>query len=254
MMMSNLYFCKYFPETVDEENFLLPDAKPQWNPSRDILLNHVYLDLDVELEAKKLAGTARITFSSIKKELQGIFLDCCELAIERVSSESGQALRFKQNDQGVKIYLADSMGRDQSNTVSLDYKVEDPRLGLYFTGPDEHYPDKQWQVWSQGQDEDNKYWFPCVDHPREKVTSEIKVKVDKPYVAVSNGVLKDRYEDGDGRLVYHWSMEKPHSIYLISLGHWEFHRTIGLFRRYSSIFLCARRPRRGRSAIFRKDS
>ena len=228
-MMSNLYFCKYFPETVEEENFLLPDAKPQWNPSRDILLNHVYLDLDVELEAKKLAGTARITFSSIKKELQGIFLDCCELAIERVSSESGQALRFKQNDQGVKIYLADSMGRDQSNTVSLDYKVEDPRLGLYFTGPDEHYPDKQWQVWSQGQDEDNKYWFPCVDHPREKVTSEIKVKVDKPYVAVSNGVLKDRYEDGDGRLVYHWSMEKPHSIYLISLA-------IGSFTELSDCF------------------
>ena len=215
--MSNLYFCKYFPEIIEEDNFLLPDARPQWNPSRDIILAHVYLDLDVKLEEKQLAGTARITFSSTKKELQSIFLECRELRIERVTSESGQALKFKQNDRGVKIHLAESLGRDQSSTVNLDYKAEDPRLGLYFTGPDEHYPDKQWQVWSQGQDEDNKYWFPCVDHPREKVTSEIRVKVNKPYVAVSNGVLKDRYEDGDGRLVYHWTMEKPHSIYLISL-------------------------------------
>jgi len=229
MMMSNLYFCKYFPETVEEDNFLLPDAKPQWNPSRDIILTHVYLDLDVRLEAKRLSGKATITFTSIKKELQSIFLDCCELKIEGVTSERGQALKFKQNDRGVKIYLAESMGRDQSGTIYLDYQVEAPRLGLYFTGPDEHYPDKHWQVWSQGQDEDNKYWFPCVDHPREKVTSEIRVKVDKPYVAVSNGVLKDRYEDEDGRLVYHWSMEKPHSIYLISL-------VIGSFTELSDCF------------------
>jgi aminopeptidase N len=227
--MSNLYFCKYFPETVDEDNFLLPDAKPQWNPSRDILLTHVYLDLDVRLEEKKLAGRAKITFSSIKKELQSIFLDCCELKIEQVTSESGEALKFRQNDRGVKIYLAESVGRDRSSTINLDYRVESPRLGLYFTGPDEHYPDKYWQVWSQGQDEDNKYWFPCVDHPREKVTSEIRVTVDKPYVVVSNGVLKDRHEDGDGRLVYHWSMENPHSIYLISL-------VIGAFNELSDCF------------------
>jgi aminopeptidase N len=74
-MMSNLYFCKYFPESVEEYNFLLPDAKPQWNPSRDIILTHVYLDLDVQLEAKKLAGKARITFTLIKKELQSVFLE-----------------------------------------------------------------------------------------------------------------------------------------------------------------------------------
>jgi aminopeptidase N len=227
--MSNLYFCKYFPETVDEDNFLLPGAKPQWNPSRDIILTHVCLDLDIQLEAKHLEGKAKITFSSIKKELQDIFLDCCELKIERVTSEGGKALKFRQNDRGVKIHLAESMGRDQSGTINLDYRVVDPRLGLYFTGPDEHYPDKHWQVWSQGQDEDNKYWFPCVDHPREKVTSEIRVKVDRPYVVISNGVLKDRHEDRDGRLVYHWSMEKPHSIYLISLA-------IGTFTELSDCF------------------
>ena len=215
--MSNLYFCKYFPETVKEDNFLLPDAKPQWNPSRDMMLSHVYLDLEVEVEAKKLKGTARISFTSIKKNLGSIFLDARELRINRVITDDGQALQFKQNDRGVRIHLDGPVDRGQSSTVCIDYVVENPRLGLYFTGPDEHYPDKLWQVWSQGQDEDNKYWFPCVDHPREKVTSEIRAKVDKPYVVVSNGELKEKYEDDDGRLVYHWSMEKPHSIYLISL-------------------------------------
>ncbi len=215
--MSNLYFCKYFPEGVEAENFLLPDAKPHWNPSRDMMLSHVYLDLVVEVEAKKLKGTAHISFTSIKKNLESIFLDAREIRIDRVASDDGQTLQFKQNDRGVMIHLAGPVGRGQSSTVCIDYGVENPRLGLYFTGPDDHYQDKLWQVWSQGQDEDNKYWFPCVDHPREKVTSEIRATVDKPYVVVSNGELKEKYEDDDGRLVYHWSMEKPHSIYLISL-------------------------------------
>jgi aminopeptidase N len=217
MKMSNLYFCKYFPEGVEADNFLLPDAKPHWNPSRDMMLSHVYLDLVVEVEARKLKGTARISFTSIKKDLKSIFLDARELRIDRVTGDDGQALQFKQSDRGIRIHLAGPVGRGQSSTVSIDYGVENPRLGLYFTGPDEHYPDKLWQVWSQGQDEDNKYWFPCVDHPREKVTSEIRAKVDKPYVVVSNGELKEKHEDDDGRLAYHWSMEKPHSIYLISL-------------------------------------
>ncbi len=215
--MAGTYFCKYFPEGIEEQNFLLPDAKTHWTPSRDMILTHVYLDLEVEVEAKQLKGTACVSFSSIKKKLESIFLEARELTIDRVASEDGQSLRFKQSDLGVRIYFAEPVGRNQSSTVRVDYRVEDPRLGLYFTGPDEEYPDKLWQVWSQGQDEDNKYWFPCVDHPREKVTSEIRVKVDKPYVVVSNGVLKEKHEDGEGRVIYHWSMNRLHSIYLISL-------------------------------------
>ncbi len=215
--MTGRYYCKYFSEGVEEQNFLLPDAKTHWTPSRDMVLGHIFLDLEVEVEAKKLKGTAHISFSSIKKNLESIFLDARELTIDRVTTEDGQPLEFKQNENGVRIDLAEPFGRNESGKVRLEYWVENPRLGLYFTGPDEQYPNKLWQVWSQGQDEDNKYWFPCVDHPREKVTSEIRIKVAKPYVVVSNGVLKEKHEDGQGRLIYHWSMDRPHSIYLISL-------------------------------------
>jgi aminopeptidase N len=215
--MTSKYYCKYFPEGIEEHNFLLPDAKTHWTPSRDMVLTHVFLDLEVEVEAQKLKGIAHISFSPIKKDLEIISLDARELTIDRVATKNGKSLKFKQNDHGVQIYLAEPLGRNEIGTVRVHYRVKNPRLGLYFTGPDEQHPDKLWQVWSQGQDEDNKYWFPCVDHPREKVTSEIRVKVNKPYVVVSNGVLKEKHEDSEGRLVYHWSMDRPHSIYLISL-------------------------------------
>jgi aminopeptidase N len=53
--------------------------------------------------------------------------------------------------------------------------------------------------------------------------------VEKPYVVISNGVLKERYEDHAGRLVYHWSMEEPHSVYLISLAIGSFAELTGAF-------------------------
>jgi len=215
--MLSVYFCKYVPDGVDEQSFLLPDARPHWLPSRDVVLKHIFLDLHVELEAGRLRGSARLTFTPIKQGLESLFLDAREMRIERVSGEDGQSLPFFQNDRGVEIRLAAPLEREDGGTVRVDYVVENPRLGLYFTGPDEHYPTRSWQAWSQGQDEDSRYWFPCVDHPREKVTSELRVRVPKPYVAVSNGVLGERYEDEDGRLVYHWVMERPHSVYLVSL-------------------------------------
>ncbi|MBT8406016.1 MAG: hypothetical protein KJP05_01045, partial [Deltaproteobacteria bacterium] len=85
-MMSNLYFCKYFSEGVDEQNFLLADARPHWTPSRDMILSHIYLDLEVDVEGKKLEGTGHINFSSVKKNLESIFLDARELRIERVTT------------------------------------------------------------------------------------------------------------------------------------------------------------------------
>jgi aminopeptidase N len=215
--MSSVYFCKYVPDGVDEQNFLLPDARPHWLPPRDLALTHIFLDLQVELEAKRLQGSAHLTFIAIRDGLESVFLDAREMRIERVSREDGGSLPFFQDDRGVRIRLGAPLQRDGCGVVRVDYAVENPRLGLYFTGPDEHYPNKSWQAWSQGQDEDSRYWFPSVDHPREKVTSELRVRVAKPYVAVSNGVLRERCEDKDGRLVYHWAMERRHSVYLISL-------------------------------------
>ena len=29
------------------------------------------------------------------------------------------------------------------------------------------------EVWSQGQDEDSRFWFPCFDYPNEKQTTEV---------------------------------------------------------------------------------
>ena len=73
--------------------------------------------------------------------------------------------------------------------IAIAYRVDKPERGLYFIGPDEHYPNKATQVWTQGEDEDSRYWFPCFDYPGQLAISEIRVRVPKQYLAIANGEI-----------------------------------------------------------------
>jgi len=90
-------------------------------------------------------------------------------------------------------------------------------MGLYFVGPDEGYPDKPRQIWSQGEAEFNRHWFPSWDYPNDRATTELAATVAQPFEVVSNGRLVGIDELADGRRTFRWSMEQPHVTYLVSV-------------------------------------
>ncbi|MCR4294729.1 MAG: M1 family metallopeptidase, partial [Elusimicrobia bacterium] len=71
-------------------------------------------------------------------------------------------------------------------------------------------------MWSQSQPEDARRWFPCHAPPGEKATSEVRATVPSGFRAVSNGVLIDESSNGN-KSIFHWKLDRPHSIYLITL-------------------------------------
>ncbi|HWY13421.1 MAG TPA: M1 family aminopeptidase [Bacteroidia bacterium] len=94
--------------------------------------------------------------------------------------------------------------------------------GLYFINPKGEDPNKMPQVWTQGETQSNSAWFPCVDSPNEKATSEILMTVDNKYTTLSNGVLKNSKKNADGTRTDDWKMDLPHSSYLMMMGVGEF--------------------------------
>jgi aminopeptidase N len=142
------------------------------------------------------------------------------MKIKRVYLPDGRELRFYFDTlaQKLKIYLDRSYSFKDTLSVIVEYFVSNPRKGLYFIQPDSAYPDKPYQIWSQGQPEDNHYWFPCYDFPNDKATSELIATVKKNFVVISNGKLLSVSDDAKkGLRTYHWYMDKPHSSYLISI-------------------------------------
>ena len=109
----------------------------------------------------------------------------------------------------------------QPITIAIDYHVEKPQRGIYFIAPTADYPNKPTQVWTQGEDEDSRYWFPCFDYPGQLATSEIRLRVPNPYIAISNGILIDTQEEADAK-IYHWSQQQVHPTYLMTIAVGDF--------------------------------
>ncbi len=61
-------------------------------------------------------------------------------------------------------------------------------------------------------------WWPCVDHPTDKADSvEVRITCPTGLRGVSNGLLQDSTQNGDGTTTFRWKHRYPVASYLISL-------------------------------------
>ncbi len=61
-------------------------------------------------------------------------------------------------------------------------------------------------------------WLPTIDHPYDKATSEFIVTAPVKYQVVSNGLLVEETDLGDGRRVTHWKQSVPIASWLNAIG------------------------------------
>ena len=102
---------------------------------------------------------------------------------------AGRELAHSLSGGRLRIELGEGLTGGREETVNVEFSGS-PRRGLYFIGPDDAYPNKRLEAWTQGQDEDSRHWFPCYDYPNEMATSEIHVTVREPFTAIANGELR----------------------------------------------------------------
>ncbi len=176
-------------------------------PDRPFDTVHVYLDLNVDLARRRLTGFCRITVKPRRAGLRSLSFNAVDLKISKVLFD-GKAVRFK-NGGGNLVVTTPVMAEGDEHEVEVKYYVENPEAGL-------HFVKSPVQMWSQSQPEDARRWFPCHDTPGEKTTSEIRATVPAGFRAVSNGILLDHSKSGS-KETWHWRMDRPHSIYLITL-------------------------------------
>ncbi|BAC90729.1 M1 family aminopeptidase [Gloeobacter violaceus] len=195
--------------------FALPGARPHYNPDRPGNVEHIALDLAIDLEAQRASGTCRIRLRCVADQTRVFSLDAVELQIEAVHT-NGNPADFDHDGAVLWVRPAVPPVAGEVVELAIDYRVEKPRRGIYFVGPDADYPDKSVQVWTQGEDEDSRFWFPCFDYPGQLATSEVRVRVPARYQTVSNGVLTS-IEEHNGSKIYHWRQAQVHPCYLITL-------------------------------------
>lgn len=215
--MSHFFFDS---ETKKHKSFEMAGARPHYNPDRPGQVEHIFLDLTLDIPGQSFGGTCQIRLKPVRSGIKTLVLDAVDLQIEGV--KVGRAKQpFDYDGEQLQIHLKQPTTAGKVFTVAIAYSVTQPQRGLYFVQPDEHYPDKPTQVWTQGEDEDSRFWFPCFDYPGQLATSEIRVRVPKAYMAISNGELIETEVDGKQK-IYHWLQRQVHPTYLMTLAVGEF--------------------------------
>ncbi|MGK7939438.1 MAG: M1 family aminopeptidase [Crocosphaera sp.] len=210
---------KNFDSEDNNRKFELPGAKPHYNPDRYGQVDHIFLDLTLDIPHQSFTGNCSITLTPVRSGITQLILDAVDLNINSVLiNEVSQPFDYDQ--EKLIINLLQPTQEDPIK-LTINYGVENPKRGLYFIAPDEHYPDKPTQVWTQGEDEDSRFWFPCFDYPGQLATSEIKVKVPNNFIAISNGELISQKTVGED-IIYHWLQKQIHPTYLMTLAVGEF--------------------------------
>ncbi|MEO0408636.1 MAG: M1 family metallopeptidase, partial [Cyanobacteria bacterium P01_A01_bin.135] len=212
--------------------FELAGAAPHYTPDRPGQVKHIALDLSLDIPQRRYDGRCTILLEPVREGIGQLALDAVNLTIESVTVE-GMEQRFDYDGEQLQIHLDETPELGRPISVAIAYSVDQPQRGLYFIGPDEHYPYKPVQVWTQGEDEDSRYWFPCFDYPGQLASSEIRVRIPSNLMAISNGrlvsVAAADNDTGDGQdsdskseKIYHWRQDEVHPTYLMTLAVGDF--------------------------------
>ena len=177
---------------------------------------HYKIEVAFDESKKMLMGKVTTTLVPFLSEFTTLEFDAENMNFKRVSLGK-TPLPFDSLAKTIRIHLDKAHSFHDTLTVSIEYSCV-PQKGLYFIQPDSAYPDKPWQIWSQGEDMDNHFWFPCWDFPNDKATSEVIGTVRSAYTFLSNGKLVNVKEDKKaGTRTFYWKEEKPHASYLIMM-------------------------------------
>jgi len=197
--------------------FALASSTRHYERDRPFAIDHLALDVALDVAAKNIRATAMLDVRRVDPSAAEIGLDAVGFDVDAVTLD-GKSVEWRYD--GRTLLVAVAQGRDKGR-IAVTYRAT-PRRGLYFLEPDEHYPNRPRQVWSQCQEEDARHWIPCHDAPDLKMTTEVTARVPNGWYALSNGALASSARPKVGDFTYHWKMAEPHSSYLVTLVAGEF--------------------------------
>lgn len=189
-------------------------------------LEHTRLEVSFDYTRGFLQGKAWITFHPHAYATDSLLLDAQGMDIHGVSA-AGKALAYTYDQQVLHIHLPQQPGH--SYTVYIAYTAKPGQLktagskaitsarGLYFINPDSSIAGKPVQIWTQGEQQASSAWFPTIDRPNQRMTTEISMTVPDRYRTLSNGVLVRQLPQAGHLRTDTWKMTLPHAPYLVAM-------------------------------------
>lgn len=189
---------------------------------RDCDLLHLTLDVTVDFEGRRVYGTATSWVRALRQETAAVRLHGVGLEVRAVEDSRGRELAFEVAEPWITVTLQEPLARGEEEKLRVAYAAR-PQAGMHFRETTKYADGFEPQVWTRGQPEENRHWFPAWDYPNDRATFEARIRVGHDMAAVSNGELLDVQVHGGGERTFHWRMKDDLPTYLFGFaaGRWE---------------------------------
>ncbi len=196
--------------------FTLEGTRRVYERSRPFRIDHIALELELDVAERRFAATAELTIVRVDAEATEVSLDGVGFDIARVELSRGRgkwrAASFVYDGEVLTVPFART---ERRGVLRVRYTTK-PRRGMYFLAPDEAVPERPLQVWTQCQDEDARHVFPCHDKPHVRQTMDVQVKAPPGWFVLSNGErAHNPRQERAGH--YRYRMAEPMPSYLFTM-------------------------------------
>jgi aminopeptidase N len=196
-------------------------------------LVHTKLDVRFDYQKCYVYGKEWVTIKPHFYPTDSLLLDAKGMDIHEVAIVNGdkkRPLKFSYDSLKINVRLNKMYHSNERYTIYTDYtakpnqrkNIRKNERGIYFINPQGTEKYKPTQIWTEGEPESSSGWFPTIDRPDQKATSEISMTVPAKYVTLSNGRLASQKNNPDGTRTDTWKMELPNAPYLFMMAVGDF--------------------------------
>ncbi len=207
------------------------DASPKLQAPTPRTFDHQHMLLKMtipDVTDPTFTATMTLTASALADDTTTLMLDAMPTLAIGTVMVNGAPATFTHADDKLTITLPAAAIAGSSHNFTISYTATKPfeaGSGLVFLKgraqrEGSTRPAAPAIIFSQGQANWNRYWFPCHDWPEEKLSTELIVDVPGDQTVISNGrllELRRGERDGKPRAIWHWLQAKRHAPYLVML-------------------------------------
>lgn len=156
---------------------LQPSRRGEVAPDRAFDILALELDLRLDPSARAVSGAATWT---IQRLAPGpLVLDQVGLHVDSVEDGERRPAWWISGD----TLVIDGLGAEAKVTVRYSAT---PQLGLHFREARRGGPDRYDEIWSQGEADDNRHWFPAWDHPNDRFVYTGRIAAPEGWKVLTN--------------------------------------------------------------------
>lgn len=193
-------------------------GRTDFNRPQTFDAQHYTIRAKFDRQRKAVIGDTTVSVRPLKAGFRTLELDAEDMVFSSVKLEpAGTSLQYRVVEGKVIVTLDRAYAPEETVSVRFQYTAT-PKKGVYFVDAASRSDavQRSAQIWTQGEPDEARHWFPSFDFPSDKATTETILTVDLEDTVIGNGELVSRMPNSDRTTTWHHKMTVPHPTYLVS--------------------------------------